>query len=96
MLILLFHFRGTRKVVASRLMESLDFKAELEAFLPILDRHYGHYLVSAVNIVSYQRGDFFYDPWPEGLYLVQAHQAERNFASPIPPTETEPEESEAV
>ena len=33
MLILLFHFRGTRKVVASRLMESFDFKARTRGLL---------------------------------------------------------------
>ena len=78
MLILSFRFTGTRKVVASRLMGSLDFKAELEAFVPILERLYGHYRVSAVEIISYQRGGFFYDPWPDGLSLVQSYQAQRD------------------
>lgn len=77
MLMLLFRFKRSRKVVASRLMASRDFRAELEAYLPILDRYYGSYVVGGVEVVSYQRGGFYYDPWPGGLELVRAHQALR-------------------
>lgn len=66
MLLLVFRFRGRRKLVASRLMESSDFPAELAAHAPILDRHYGDLEVSAVDVVSYQHGRFYTDPWPDG------------------------------
>lgn len=66
MLLLVFRFRGRRKLVASRLMESRDFPAELAAHAPILDRHYGDLDVSAVDVVSYQHGRFYTDSWPDG------------------------------
>lgn len=75
MLMLAFRFKGTRKVMASRLMATSDFIGELEAHLPILDKVYPDYTVNAVEIVSYQRGAFFYDPWPDGLELAKAHQS---------------------
>ena len=74
MLMLAFRFKGTRKVMASRLMETSDFIGELEAHLPILDKVYPDYTINAVDIVSYQRGAFFYDPWPDGLKLAKAYQ----------------------
>lgn len=66
MLVLVFRFRGRRKLVASRLMESSDFEAELAAHAPILDRHYGDLEVTAVDVVSYQHGRYYTDPWPDG------------------------------
>lgn len=66
MLVLVFRFRGRRKLVASRLMESSDFETELRAHAPILDRHYGALEVSAVDVVSYQHGRYYTDPWPDG------------------------------
>ena len=72
MLTLTFRFKGKRKLVASRLMESRDFVAELETYLPVLAASYPDHEVSAVEIVSYQKGDFFYDPWRGGLELVEA------------------------
>ena len=74
MLMLAFRFKGTRKVMASRLMATSDFVGELEAHLPVLDKVYPDYTVNAVEIVSYQRGAFFYDPWPDGLKLAREHQ----------------------
>ena len=76
MLILLFRFRGSRKLVASRLMEGQDFWAELKLFLPILEKHYKGHEVSMVEIVSYQAGGFYYDPWREGLEYTQLFQAD--------------------
>ena len=70
MLVLVFRFRGRRKLVASRLMESSDFEAELAAHAPILDRHYGDLEVSAVDVVSYQHGRYYTDPWPDGAALL--------------------------
>lgn len=72
MLMLVFRFRNRRKLVASRLMETADFVGELEAHLPVLERLYGDLEVSGVEIVSYQNGRFYSDPWPGGLRLVQA------------------------
>lgn len=74
MLMLAFRFKGTRKVMASRLMATIDFVGELEAHLPVLDKVYSDYTINAIEIVSYQRGAFFYDPWPDGLKLARAHQ----------------------
>lgn len=74
MLMLAFRFKGTRKVMASRLMATSDFVGELEAHLPVLDKVYSDYTVNAVEIVSYQRGAFFYDPWPDGLQRAREHQ----------------------
>lgn len=71
MLTLTFRFKGKRKLVASHLMETQDFVTELEAYLPVLAQSYPDQEVSAVEIVSYQKGDFFYDPWPGGLELVE-------------------------
>jgi hypothetical protein len=82
MLILLFRFKGTRKIVASRLMESQDFWTELEAFLPTLARYYSRHAISAVEIVSYQAGGFFYDPWPDGLKHAKAFQDNSNSFDP--------------
>lgn len=84
MLLLVFRFRGRRKLVASRLMESRDFVAELSAHAPILDRFYGDLEVSGVDIVSYQRGRFFTDDWPDGpAWLERARSSE-----PAPPVAT--------
>ena len=74
MLMLAFRFKGTRKVMASRLMATTDFVSELEAHLPILDKVYSDYTINAVEIVSYQRGAFLYEPWPDGLKLAKAYQ----------------------
>ena len=71
MLVLVFRFRGRRKLVASRLMESSDFGAELAAHLPVLDRLYGDLEVAGVDIVSYQHGRFYNDPWPGGVRLIE-------------------------
>ena len=71
MLMLVFRFRGRRKLVASRLMESDDFVAELRAHLPVLARHYRGVEVSGVEVVSYQHGRFYTDPWPDALRLIQ-------------------------
>lgn len=71
MLLLVFRFRGRRKLVASRLMETPDFAAELEAHAPILDRHYGDLEVSAVDVVSYQHGRFYTDTWSDGAALLE-------------------------
>lgn len=70
MLLLVFRFRGRRKLVASRLMESADFPSELAAHAPILDRLYGDLEVSAVDVVSFQHGRFYTDPWPDGAALL--------------------------
>jgi len=66
MLLLVFRFRGRRKLVASRLMESRDFVAELEAHAPVLERFYGDLEVTGVDIVSYQHGRFYTDAWSDG------------------------------
>ncbi|MCH2666757.1 MAG: hypothetical protein MKZ59_02150 [Deinococcales bacterium] len=87
MLILLFRFRGSRKLVASRLMEGQDFWAELKLFLPILEKHYKGHEVSMVEIVSYQAGGFYYDPWRDGLEYTQLYQTE-NLASPEPKSDS--------
>lgn len=71
MLMLVFRFRGKRKLVASRLMESDDFEAELQAHLPVLERLYGDLEVSGVDVVSYQHGRFYTDAWPGGLRLIE-------------------------
>lgn len=77
MLLLVFRFRGRRKLVASRLMESDDFAAELAAHLPVLERLYGELDVSGVDVVSYQHGRFYTDPWPDGVrYLERMREAE--------------------
>lgn len=76
MLLLVFRFRGKRKLVASRLMESDDFEAELTAHLPVLERLYGDLEISGVDVVSYQHGRFYTDPWPGGLRLVERRRAE--------------------
>lgn len=70
MLMLVFRFRGRRKLVASRLMTSTDFEGELAAHLPVLDRLYGELEVSGVEVVSYQRGRFFTDEWKGALRLI--------------------------
>ncbi|MDZ7706570.1 MAG: hypothetical protein U5J97_01510 [Trueperaceae bacterium] len=78
MLLLVFRFRGRRKLVASRLMESDDFRGELAAHLPVLERLYGDLDVSGVDVVSYQHGRFYTDPWPDALRVIellrQGHQ----------------------
>ena len=71
MLMLVFRFRGRRKLVASRLMTSADFEAELAAHLPVLDRLYGDLEVSGVEVVSYQRGRVYTDEWPGALRLIR-------------------------
>jgi len=71
MLLLVFRFRGRRKLVASRLMVSDDFRGELAAHLPVLDRLYGELEVSGVDVVSYQHGRFYTDPWPGALHLIE-------------------------
>lgn len=70
MLLLVFRFRGRRKLVASRLMESDDFVAELAAHLPVIERLYGDLEVSAVDVVSYQHGRFYTDAWPDALAVI--------------------------
>ena len=70
MLMLVFRFRGRRKLVASRLMVSSDFEAELAAHLPVLERLYGDLEVSGVDVVSYQHGRFYTDAWPGALRLI--------------------------
>jgi hypothetical protein len=71
MLLLVFRFRGRRKLVVSRLMESDDFVAELAAHLPVLERLYGDLDVAAVDVVSYQHGRFYTDPWPDALAWIE-------------------------
>jgi hypothetical protein len=71
MLLLVFRFRGRRKLVASRLMESDDFADELAAHLPVLERLYAELEVSGVDVVSYQHGRFYTDPWPDGLRCLE-------------------------
>lgn len=71
MLMLVFRFRGKRKLVASRLMESDDFVAELASHLPVLERLYGELDISGVDVVSYQHGRFYTDPWPGALRLIE-------------------------
>lgn len=71
MLMLVFRFRGKRKLVASHMMETPDFVDEIESFAPVLTRHYGAYVVQAVDVVSYQRGGFYTDPWPDGRTLLR-------------------------
>lgn len=71
MLMLVFRFRGKRKLVVSRLMESDDFEAELAAHVPVLERLYGDLEVSGVDVVSYQHKRFYTDPWPGGLRLLE-------------------------
>tara|TARA_B100000686_G_C15928616_1_gene543148 strand:- start:47 stop:304 length:258 start_codon:yes stop_codon:yes gene_type:complete len=56
-------------------METFDFWAELKYFLPILEKHYRGHEVSMVEIVSYQGGGFYYDPWPHGLDYAKSFQA---------------------
>lgn len=84
MLVLVFRFRGRRKLVASRLMESSDFETELRAHAPILDRHYGSLEVSAVDVVSYQHGRYYTDPWPDGAAWL-ARLRDRPVRSPVAP-----------
>lgn len=75
MLLLVFRFRGKRKLVASRLMESRDFVAELTAHAPVLERFYGAFHVSGVDIVSYQHGRFYTDAWSDGpAWLAQLQE----------------------
>ncbi len=78
MLMLAFRFKGTRKVVASKLMATTDFQTELSEHLPVLEKVYPDYDVNAVEIVSYQKGTFFYDPWPGGMKLVEAYRSQRS------------------
>lgn len=75
LLMLAFKFEGTRKVVASRLLLRDDFVAELLAHLPVLDRVYADWRVSAVEIVSFQKGAFYYDEWPGAMKIVRAYRA---------------------
>lgn len=70
MVLLVFRFRGHRKLVASRVMTSRDFEAELAAHAPVLDRLYPGRDVAGVEIVSYQRGRFYADPWPDAMELL--------------------------
>lgn len=74
MLMLAFRFKGTRKLVASRLLIRDDFVAELIEHLPVLDRVYPDWEVSSVEIVSFQKGAFYYDEWPGAMEIVRAHQ----------------------
>lgn len=74
MLMLAFRFEGTRKVVASRLLIRDDFVAELVSHLPVLDRVYSDWNVSAVEIVSFQKGAFYYDGWPGAMEIVEAYR----------------------
>lgn len=71
MLLLVFRFRGRRKLVASRLMTSADFVGELAAHAPVLARLYGDLDVSAVDVVSYQHGRFYTDAWPDGVRCLE-------------------------
>lgn len=74
MLMLSFRFEGTRKVVASRLLLRDDFVGELLEHLPVLDKVYPDWDVSAVQIVSFQKGAFYYDDWPGAMDVVQAYR----------------------
>jgi hypothetical protein len=74
MLMLAFRFEGTRKVIASRLLIRDDFVAELVSHLPVLDRVYADWDVSAVEIVSFQKGAFYYDGWPGAMEIVKAYR----------------------
>ncbi|MEX2501520.1 MAG: hypothetical protein WD336_04020, partial [Trueperaceae bacterium] len=71
LLLLVFRFQGKRTLVASRVMTSSDFAAELRAHVAILERYYGRHRVSAVEVVSYQHGRFYADPWPDGRRLLE-------------------------
>jgi hypothetical protein len=75
LLMLLFRFKGTRKVVASRLLIRDDFLAELLAHLPVLDSVYSGWRVNSVEIVSFQKGAFYYDEWPDAMKVVRAYRA---------------------
>jgi len=75
MLLLVFRFQGRRKLVASRLMESDDFAAELAAHLPVLERRYGGLEVSGVDVVSFQHGRFYTDAWPDAVRLIEQLRA---------------------
>ena len=92
LLLLVFRFRGKRSLVASRTLSSRDFVAELRAHAPVLERHYARRRVSAVEIVSYQHGRFYVDPWPGGLRLL-ARTAPNVVRDPDGPVA---EEAEAV
>lgn len=81
MLMLTFRFEGTRKVVASRLLIRDDFVGELIDHLPVLDRVYPDWDVSAVEIVSFQKGAFYYDAWPEAMEIVRAYREHHDDAS---------------
>lgn len=80
LLMLAFRFKGTRKVVASRLLIRDDFVAELIAHLPVLDRVYSDWRVSSVEIVSFQKGAFYYDEWPDAMKVVRAYRAAQGTA----------------
>lgn len=81
MLMLAFRFQGTRKVVASRLLTRDDFVAELIDHLPVLDRVYADWDVSGVEVVSFQRGAFYYDDWPDAMKIVRAYRQRQDEAA---------------
>lgn len=93
MLMLAFRFEGTRKVVASRLLIRDDFVGELISHLPVLDRVYADWDVSAVEIVSFQKGAFYYDEWPAAMDIVRAHRRARDAGEPDPAEPTAPDEA---
>lgn len=70
MFVLRFSFEGSRNVSASRLLTSTDVLAELEAAVPTLSRFYGERRVRAVELAAYDRGQFDYYAWEEGLELL--------------------------
>ena len=78
MLMLAFRFVGTRKVVASRLLVQDDFIGELLAHLPVLERVYADWEVAGVEIVSFQKGAFYYDEWPGAMEIVRAWRSQRS------------------
>ena len=77
MLMLAFRFEGSRKVVASRLLLGDDFIHELVSHLPVLERVYPDWDVRGVEIVSFQKGAFYYDDWPGAMEIVRAWRAQR-------------------
>ena len=95
MLMLAFRFEGSRKVVASRLLIRDDFVAELVSHLPVLERVYPDWDVRGVEIVSFQRGAFYYDEWPGAMEIVRAWSAHRASEDAEPDDASTPGEADA-
>jgi hypothetical protein len=70
MFVLRFSFEGSRNACASRLLASGDVVAELGAAVPVLERLYPDRRVRAVEIAAYDRGQFDYYTWDEGLKIL--------------------------